>query len=34
LKSFSKPIVLNRAHIRMTVLGSKHAVDILGCTPG
>ena len=28
------PIALNRAHIRMTVLGSKHAVDIQGCTPG
>ncbi|WP_257884255.1 protein-disulfide reductase DsbD domain-containing protein [Sulfitobacter sp. CW3] len=28
------PIALNRSHIRMTVFGSKHAVDIRGCTPG
>jgi DsbC/DsbD-like thiol-disulfide interchange protein len=27
------PVVLNRSQIRITVLGSKHAVDILGCTP-
>ncbi|MBQ0805672.1 MAG: hypothetical protein KBT65_12530 [Sulfitobacter sp.] len=27
------PIALNRSQIRMTVLGDKHAVDILGCTP-
>lgn len=27
------PIALNRSQIRMTVLGSKHSVDILGCTP-
>jgi DsbC/DsbD-like thiol-disulfide interchange protein len=26
------PVALNRSQIRMTVLGSKHAVDIVGCT--
>ena len=28
------PIALDRSAIRITVLGSKHAVDIRGCTPG
>lgn len=28
------PIALDRSNIRITVLGSKHAVDIVGCTPG
>ena len=28
------PIALDRSAIRMTVLGSNHAVDIRGCTPG
>lgn len=26
------PIALNRSQLRITVLGSKHAVDIIGCT--
>ena len=28
------PVALNRSHIRMTVLGSKQAVDIVGCNAG
>ncbi|WP_300012648.1 protein-disulfide reductase DsbD domain-containing protein [uncultured Roseobacter sp.] len=28
------PIALDRSNIRMTVLGSNHAVDVKGCTPG
>lgn len=28
------PIALDRSAIRLTVLGSSHAVDIRGCTPG
>lgn len=28
------PIALDRSEIRITVLGSKHAVDIVGCTSG
>jgi hypothetical protein len=28
------PIALDRSAIRITVLGSSHAVDIRGCTPG
>lgn len=28
------PIALDRSAIRITVLGSKHAVDIRGCSPG
>lgn len=28
------PIALDRSAIRMTVLGSNHAVDVHGCTPG
>jgi len=27
-------VALNRSHIRMTVLGSKQAVDIVGCNAG
>ncbi|WP_238841121.1 protein-disulfide reductase DsbD domain-containing protein [Roseobacter cerasinus] len=28
------PLALDRSQIRMTVLGSNHAVDVRGCTPG
>lgn len=28
------PIALDRSAIRLTVLGSNHAVDVRGCTPG
>lgn len=28
------PLALNRSKIRITVLGDRHAVDIVGCTPG
>lgn len=28
------PIALDRSAIRMTILGSNHAVDVKGCTPG
>jgi len=26
-------VAISRAAVRITVLGSKHSVDILGCTP-
>lgn len=29
-----KPYALDRSQVRITVLGKRHAVDILGCTPG
>lgn len=28
------PVALNRSSIRITVLGEKHAVDVMGCAPG
>lgn len=28
------PVALNRSNIRFTVMGSKHTVDAVGCTPG
>lgn len=28
------PIALDRSNVRITVLGSQHGVDILGCSPG
>ncbi|NNK15395.1 MAG: hypothetical protein HKP51_00660 [Sulfitobacter sp.] len=33
MASGNGPVALDRSEIRITVLGSKHAVDIKGCTP-
>jgi len=30
----ARPFAINRSAVRITVLGSKHAVDIQGCTAG